>query len=238
MAALGACNRGGVDVGYRRGFGLGRDRMDAVPSGEPRGCDRTRCHACCTDCAQRGVIPGPHPDLRIVEGAAPGGAGRTCQYAGRRVHRRRRRSMPASLTRPSLRFAHRRSWLVVNGVTIETQVRAGQPVSQKTLGGDLRTIQISHADPGRRLPRHAAGTAGHTMGSHEAVSRHITMGVGCRKGCCGGRDRDPDSQGANARSVIPAKAGVHDGASRRRSHGFRLRGNDAHFRHRWLGLSR
>lgn len=82
------------------------------------------------------------PDLRIVEGAAPAvladlptpdavfiGGGATQE-----------RVIDTALT--ALPVGGR---LVVNGVTIETQAALADRF--KTLGGDLRTIQISHADP-------------------------------------------------------------------------------------------
>jgi precorrin-6B C5,15-methyltransferase / cobalt-precorrin-6B C5,C15-methyltransferase len=82
------------------------------------------------------------PDLRIVEGAAPAALADLSTpdavfIGGGATH--------AGVIDAALAALPAGGRLVVNGVTIETQAALADRF--KTLGGDLRTIQISHADP-------------------------------------------------------------------------------------------
>jgi precorrin-6Y C5,15-methyltransferase (decarboxylating) len=82
------------------------------------------------------------PDLRIVEGAAPVALAElptpdAVFIGGGATH--------AGVIGAALAALPVGGRLVVNGVTIETQAALADRF--KTLGGDLRTIQISHADP-------------------------------------------------------------------------------------------
>lgn len=82
------------------------------------------------------------PDLRIVEGAAPAALedlpAPDAVFIGGG-------STKAGVIDAALAALPSGGRLVVNGVTIETQAELASRF--KALGGDLRTIQISHADP-------------------------------------------------------------------------------------------
>lgn len=139
LAAL-APHRGGLlwDIGAGSGS-VGIEWMLCHPANRAVAIERDAARAgrVARNAASLGV-----PDLRIVEGAAPaaldGLPAPDAVFIGGG-------STKTGVIDAALAALPTGGRLVVNGVTIETQAELAARF--KALGGDLRTIQISHADP-------------------------------------------------------------------------------------------